>query len=229
VLVNFLLHAGLPWLALRQAPRSNDHDIADVSWLYFLPHFDIAGKKNYKQMCALTTQIQLRMTPEVKAHYNGVRTLSWAGNNGCNMFWDQIQETANNLIKPHMCEVDDNNLGECVTRLNGIKEVESRMAGIFGDEPGDITASSTRVEIDDISAVVAKLKEALGGTFAAFCATRASPFRAAEPEGRTRSGDVPDTQGPTQPWKHVNAVRISKELNKYLNDNLVNAPEILQD
>ena len=169
------------------------------------------------------------MTPEVKAHYNCVRTLSWSGSNGSNMYWDQIQETANNMIKPHMCEVDDANLGECVTRLNGIKEVESRMAGIFGDEPGDITASATRVEIADISAVVAKLKEALGGTFDAFCRTRASPFRAAVPEERTRSGDLPDNQGPTQPWKRVDAVRISNELNKYLNDALVSSPAIVQD
>ena len=31
------------------------------------------------------------------------------------MFWDQIQEQANNLIKPFMGDVDDDLLGACVT------------------------------------------------------------------------------------------------------------------
>ena len=82
MLVMFLLCAGLPWLALRQAPRSNDTSIADISWLYFLPVFDLASKPNYKQMCALVHRYQMNMRPEVKVWYDSVRTASWRGNLG---------------------------------------------------------------------------------------------------------------------------------------------------
>ena len=226
-MVKFLMCAGLPWLALRQSARANDYNIADVSWLYFLPLFDIAGKYNYKQMCVLCTRVQNMMRPEVKAWYNELRTASWAGNIGSNMFWDQIQETANNLIKPFMQVGSEELLGECVHRLNGIKEVESRMQHLLGGEPSK-ERRGTSVELEDIKAVVLKLKVAgLGDSFDAFCARESNRFMGDVAEARTRNGNIADVGGPAKPWKHVQKVRESSELKQHVQQALIDAPKVL--
>ena len=227
MMVKFLMCAGLPWPDLRQSARANDHQVADVSWLYFLPHFEIAGKYNCKQMSVLCTRIQNMMRPEVKSWYDALRIASWSEKIGGKMPWDQTQEKANNLIKPFMQAGEEELLGECVHRLNGIKEVESRMAHLLGGEPSKESAG-TRVELDDIKAVVLKLKEAdLGNSFDAFCARKSNRFIGAEEEGRTRSGQVPDVGGPARPWKHVAEVRESKDLRYYVKEALMDAPEVL--
>ena len=226
-MVKFLQCAGFPWLALRQAPRSNDFKVTDTSWMYFLPHFDIAGKYNYKQMCALTTRLQQQMLPSVKAWYDSMRTASWHGHIGCNMYWDQIQETANNLIKPFMGEVSDEKLGECVTRLNGIKEVESRMRQLLGSTSSADEIKATSVEQNDVIETVNELKKALGSTFDEFCQRRSNVFKGADQAGRTRSGHAPDINGPSKPWELIERVRASDELRLYLDDVFTHAPQIL--
>ena len=200
--------------------------IADYSWPYFLPHFDISGKWNYKQMSVLVTRVGFSMTDDVKKFYDAVRTASWGGVNGSNMFWDQTQETANNLIKPHMGEVEDDNLGDCVTRLNGIKDVATRMLHYFGEE-GARESKGTRVELNDIETGVGKLKETLGATFAQLCRKKSNPFRLAPPGGPTRSGHVADNQGPSRPWEHMRAVRAHRDLTDYVKETLDGVPDVL--
>ena len=77
-------------------------------------------------------------------------------------------------------------------------------------------------------AVVTELKKALGDSFADFSTHKSNVFRAPTEEGRTRSGEVADTNGPGQPWKAIRKIRASDELKAYLQQQLRTAPEIVQ-
>jgi hypothetical protein len=223
--VNFLLKAGLPWLALRQAARENDTNILDTSWMYFLPHMSVAHKNNCKQMCALVPKTRLEMNPQLKEWYDLHRTASWSGTPSSNMLWDQVQETANNLLKPKMGVVLDANLGDNATRQTGLRAFKRNISGILKDfatrpSPG------TRAELGDIQAVVGALKEGIGATWAAFTARAASKLQRL-PENRydTRAGAA-SSAPQARPWKRIDDERASADLKEYLTRTLTDAPEI---
>ena len=49
ILVRFLHELLLPWFAVRNAIRCNDHKALDWSWSYFVPLFRATNKNQYAQ------------------------------------------------------------------------------------------------------------------------------------------------------------------------------------
>ena len=216
VLVNFLLKAGLPWLALRQAPRTGNAAMMDISWRYFLPHFSITKKTNYKQMCVLVTRTHLAMRPEVKRWYDANRVVSWSGRMDSSICMDQAQEFANGLIKPGLEDSCQESINDYVTRVSAVKEVEEQLLVALRNKSlsdPSLISKSTRVDLADVQHLVKRFKQVLGKTWKEFSAKEGNPFGTKYRIDR-RSGAAGGSS--SLPWEIVDKERVSKTLEKYI-------------
>ena len=231
VLVNFLFRGALPWLALRQAPRTGNAAMLDISWKYFLPYFSITGKTNYKQMCVLVTRTHLAMQPAVKKWYDANRVVSWSGRQDSSICMDQAQEFANGLIKPGLEDSAQESINDYVTRISAIKEVEEQLLVALKNKSlsdNSFLSKSTRVELEDVAHLVKRFKQKLGVTFKEFSAKGTNAFGTSYAVAR-RSG-APGGFTST-PWKKVDTERVSDTLKKYIQTLTLDGamPELFDD
>ena len=207
---------------MRHAARSNNFDIADMMWRYALPFFEVCGKKNYSEMCVMVTYFQTSMRPHLRDWYNKHRSVSHVGNKGSNIWHDQRCERQNNECKEILGHRPlKEHVGQRMTQLNGIKEVESKLLTAFGiDRP---ESAGTKAEIGDVNALLRALEGVLGTSFPEFMRPRANPFY--EGPARRATRRQTEIEECPAPWILIEREANSRGFSDYIKNHLLGLPK----
>ena len=87
ILVRLLHELLLPWFAVRNALRCNDHEMLDWSWRYFVPLFRATNKHQYAAYGVQQAAAVHMMCPSVRRVWDEHRTASMTGRPGRNVAW----------------------------------------------------------------------------------------------------------------------------------------------
>ena len=190
ILVRFLHELLLPWFAVRNAIRCNDHETLDWSWRYFVPLFRATGKHQYAAYGVQQAAAVHMMCPSVRRVWDEHRTASMTGRPGRNVAWDYVLEKMNLSYKQFLCgTITEERLNEFGVMINALKHIRKQFeqawrhgAGDPDDE--DAPGEYSHVKDADVKVLVDALKAHLGGTkdeadekAAAFAdADRTNPF-----------------------------------------------------
>ena len=99
MIVRFLFEYGLPYLALRNAVRTNDSNTLDLMWLIAFHWWRAANKYQYAIMAVYVTATRHALVTALERIYESHRTCSISGNASCNVALDYMQERANRWCK----------------------------------------------------------------------------------------------------------------------------------
>ena len=102
ILVRFLHELLLPWFAVRNAIRCNDHKTLDWTWSYFLPLFRATNKHQYAAYAVQQAATVHMMRSDVRKVWNEHRTASMSGRPGRNVAWDYVLEKMNLSFKQYL-------------------------------------------------------------------------------------------------------------------------------
>jgi len=94
-MIRFLFEAGLPYLAMRTAVRSNNASVIDQMHIYLIRNFRATNKYLYSKLCVLSLHTEFIMKPEIRAVWDKMRTASLRGHIGRNVGWDFTLEKMN--------------------------------------------------------------------------------------------------------------------------------------
>ena len=95
MMVKFLYEAGLPYLALRTAVRSNNAAMINNMYMYMINIFRATNKVLYAKLCVINIHTLHILTPELRAVWEKYRTASLRGHIGHNTGWDFALERMN--------------------------------------------------------------------------------------------------------------------------------------
>ena len=99
MIVRFLFEYGLPYLALRNAVRTNNSKTLDLMWLIAFHWWRATNKYQYAIMAVYVTATRHALVPALERIYESHRTCSISGNASCNVALDYMQERANRWCK----------------------------------------------------------------------------------------------------------------------------------
>mmetsp|Transcript_23276 Transcript_23276/g.72899 ORF Transcript_23276/g.72899 Transcript_23276/m.72899 type:complete len:209 (-) Transcript_23276:70-696(-) len=150
----------LPWLALRQAIRSNNSPVIEAMWVKALPWFLAKSKSNYASMCVEMTYFMRCISPRVAKVIRAHRTVSLRGNPGSNIALDASLENQNLQLAKACADSGrtPETLRGTMTRVNAINHVDHRVQSSFGLCSG-AEAESDRVSKCDYDNIMADLLE----------------------------------------------------------------------
>ena len=190
ILVRLLHELLLPWFAVRNALRCNDHEMLDWSWRYFVPLFRATNKHQYAAYGVQQAATVHMMCPSVRRVWDEHRTASMTGRPGRNVAWDYVLEKMNLSYKQYLCgTITEERLNEFGVMINALRHIRKQFeqawrhgAGDPDDE--DAPGEYSHVKDADVKVLVDALKAHLGGTkdeadekAAAFAdADRTNPF-----------------------------------------------------
>lgn len=170
--ITFLYHFGLPWLALRQAIRSNKASTINVMWRLAYHWFSVTNKNNYRIMSVIVTVVTYLLVPELAVIWTVMRTASLSGYPGRNVPWDFCIERQNRTCKQA--------LGTAATReriinflpvINAFRHIWPRFRRSMGRGDGEASDYS-HVTQADFDVLMDFWRRTLGSTFAELCAER---------------------------------------------------------
>ena len=95
MLAKFLFEAGLPYLALRTAVRSNNSSMINDMYSYMIDIFRATNKVLYAKLCVVNIHKLHILSPELRAVWERYRTASLRGKIGHNVGWDFTLERMN--------------------------------------------------------------------------------------------------------------------------------------
>jgi hypothetical protein len=184
--------------------------------------FRVYGKANYSEMCVMVTYFQTSMRPHLRDWYNKHRSVSHVGNKGSNIWHDQRCERQNNECKEILGHRPlKEHVGQRMTQLNGIKEVESKLLTAFGiDRP---ESAGTKAEIGDVNALLRALEGVLGTTFSEFMRPRGNPFYEAPARRATRrQREIVECPAP---WTLIEKEVNSEAFSNYIKNHPLGLPK----
>ena len=140
ILVRFLHELLLPWFAVRNAIRCNDHETLDWSWRYFVPLFRATNKHQYAAYGVQHAAAVHMMCPSVRRVWDEHRTASMTGRPGRNVAWDYVLEKMNLSYKKFLCgTISEERLNEFGVMINALKHTGSSSNRLGATEPGTPT------------------------------------------------------------------------------------------
>ena len=160
----------LPWFAVRNAIRCNDHKTLDWSWRYFVPLFRATDKHQYAAYAVQQAACVHMMCPDVRAVWDEHRTASMSGRPGRNVAWDYVLEKMNLAFKQYVHNhITDERLREFGIMINALKHIRKQFEqalrhGVGDPDDEDDHGEYSHVKDADVKAIVDALKEHLGGT-----------------------------------------------------------------
>ena len=162
-MIRFLFEAGLPYLALRTAVRSNNSATIDEFYIYMIDMFRATNKFLYAKLCVHSLHMQRILIPELRGLWQLYRTCSLRGHIGRNVGLDFAMERFNlEVSKLIGSNISPPRIQEAIRQLNGIRHVRERAFEAFGiGDESEVNESSGVLEVDATS-VCHHLKIALG-------------------------------------------------------------------
>ena len=170
ILVQFLHELLLPWFAVRNAIRCNDHKTLDWSWSYFLPLFRATNKNQYAAYAVQQAATVHMMCSDVRKVWNEHRTASMSGRPGRNVAWDYVLEKMNLNFKQYLNNnITDERLHDFGIMINALKHVRKMFEQAWRHGAGDPDDEEdhgeySHVKDADVKVIVDALKDHLGGT-----------------------------------------------------------------
>ena len=214
MMVKFLYEAGLPYLALRTAVRSNNAAVINNMYTYMINVFRATNKVLYAKLCVINIHTLHILTPELRAVWERYRTASLRGHIGHNVGWDFALERMNLELATILgSNISPERIQESIRRLNGIRHVRSRAHDALGIGEDSQSRDDNRILESDVGAVVHLLKKALGfdgnHDFEKLINAKANVFR---------------SDGALSPWSRVSQVIAAEPTATYVRRVLERAP-----
>ena len=213
-MIRFLFEAGLPYLALRTAVRSNNSATIDEFYIYMIDMFRATNKFLYAKLCVHSLHMQRILIPELRDLWQLYRTCSLRGHIGRNVGWDFAMERFNlEVSKLIGSNISPPRIQEAIRQLNGIRHVRERAFEAFGiGDDSEVNESSGVLEVDAPS-VCHHLKIALGldgdDDASKLTATKSYRFR---------------SEDSVAPWTRLAAVVAKESTSDYIDRMLRCAP-----
>ena len=169
ILVRFLHELLLPWFAVRNGIRCNDHKTLDWSWSYFLPLFRATNKHQYAAYAVQQAATVHMMCSDVRKVWNEHRTASMTGRPGRNVAWDYVLEKMNLNFKQYLHDhITEERLHDFGIMINALKHIRKQFEQAWRHGAGDPDDEEdhgeySHVKDADVKVIVDALKEHLGG------------------------------------------------------------------
>ena len=169
ILVRFLHELLLPWFAVRNGIRCNDHKTLDWSWSYFLPLFRATNKNQYAAYAVQQAATVHMMCSDVRKVWNEHRTASMTGRPGRNVAWDYVLEKMNLNFKQYLHDhITEERLHDFGIMINALKHIRKQFEQAWRHGAGDPDDQEdhgeySHVKDADVKVIVDALKEHLGG------------------------------------------------------------------
>ena len=169
VLVKFLHELLLPWFAVRNGIRCNDHKTLDWSWSYFLPLFRATNKNQYAAYAVQQAATVHMMCSDVRKVWNEHRTASMTGRPGRNVAWDYVLEKMNLNFKQYLHDhITEERLHDFGIMINALKHIRKQFEQAWRHGAGDPDDQEdhgeySHVKDADVKVIVDALKKHLGG------------------------------------------------------------------
>ena len=127
ILMRFLHELLLPWFAVRNAIRCNDHEALGWSWRYFVPLFRATNKHQCAACGVQQASAVHMMGPSVRRVWDEHRTASMTGRPGRNVAWDYVPEKMNLSYKHFLCgTISEERLNEFGVMINALKHIRKQ-------------------------------------------------------------------------------------------------------
>ena len=169
ILVRFLHELLLPWFAVRNGIRCNDHKTLDWSWSYFLPLFRATNKHQYAAYAVQQAATVHMMCSDVRKVWNEHRTASMTGRPGRNVAWDYVLEKMNLNFKQYLHDhITEERLHDFGIMINALKHIRKQFEQAWRHGAGDPDDQEdhgeySHVKDADVKVIVDALKKHLGG------------------------------------------------------------------
>ena len=132
-MITFLYEFGLPYLSVRNAIRSNNHQELDVMWRCAYHWFRATNKTNYSVMAPQATLHTERVAGPFKRVWTEMRTASMLLHWGKNVAWDWVLERFNRDMKQGMGgHVTRERCSKYVKVLNSLKHIKEKLLAFLG-------------------------------------------------------------------------------------------------
>lgn len=213
-MIKFLYEAGLPYLALRKAVRSNNSSVINNMYTYMINFFRATNKVLYAKLCVINIHTLHILKPELRGIWERYRTASLRGHIGHNVGWDFALERMNLEVATILgSHISPERIQESIRQLNGIRHVRSRALDALGIGDDSQSRDYTGILESDIGAFVHTLKEALGfdgnNDFEKLTSAKTNTFR---------------SDGASSPWSRVSEVIAAETTAAYVRRMLERAP-----
>ena len=177
-----MFEAGLPYLALRTAVRSNNGTTINEFYVYMIDIFRATNKHLYAKLCVHCLHMHRILTPELRDLWQQHRTCSLRGHIGRNVGWDFTMERFNQEISNLIgSNISPQRIQEAIRQLNGIRHVRERAFEAFGIGDDSKTNDYSSIIEVDANSVCHHLKTALGldgnDDSSKLCAIKSNCFR----------------------------------------------------
>jgi len=181
-MIHFLFEAGLPYLDLRTAVRSNNPTAISQMYTYMINPFRATNKYLYAKLCVQSLHIRFILKPELREIWERMRTASLRGHVGKNVGWDFTLERMNLEVATLLGnDISGERIQEVIRQLNGIRHVRGPALSALGLGDHDDMSEYNGILDSDVAVLVHHLKTALGfdgnNDAAKLTATRGNPFR----------------------------------------------------
>jgi hypothetical protein len=155
--IRFLYEFGFPWLALRQAIRSNKAHVIDVMWRICYHWFAATNKYHYRILCVVVTCTVAALRPELLCVWVLMRTGSLSGHAGRNVAWDFFAERFNKLCKQSLgFNVTRERLKHYIPILNAFQHMWPRFLSATGrSQRGDAMSDYSHIDDADLAEMLA--------------------------------------------------------------------------
>ena len=138
ILVRLLHKLLLPWFAVRNTIRCNDHETLYWSWRYFVPLFRATRKHQYAAYGVQQATALRMMRPSARAVWDEHRTASMSGRPGRNVAWDYVLEKINLSFKSFLCgNITEEWLSNFGVMMNALKHIRKQFEQIWRHGAGD--------------------------------------------------------------------------------------------
>ena len=207
-MVRFLFEAGLPYLTLRTAIRSNNAGVINSMYMYMINPFRATNKYLYAKLCVYNLHTYYILKPELRDIWDRERTASLRGHVGRNVGWDFALERMNLEVQTLLgSNISAERIQECIRQLNGIRHIRAPALDAFGIGDADLSEYNGILE-SDVQALVHKIKEALkfdgiDDAGKLLGPSQSNPFRS--PGSKTPWGRI--AQAETRESKHAYVTR----------------------
>ena len=214
-MVRFIFEAGLPYLGLRTAIRSNNSHIINDMYIYMIDIFRATKKRLYAKLRVFNLHTLHILKPQLRSIWERYRTASLRGKNGRNVGWDFTLERMNLEVSELIgSNINPEFIQECIRLLNGIRHIRGpALESLFGNDDMDVNENDRILE-SDVAAAVHFLKEALGfdgnDDFSKLVAAKPNVFR---------------TDGSVAPWTRIQEINAAESLHDYVVRTLHRAPK----
>jgi hypothetical protein len=214
MMVNFLFEAGLPYLALRSAIRSNNSTVINDIYIFMINRFRASNKYLYSKLCVMSLHTCYIMKPEIRAIWDKMRTASLRGHVGRNVGWDFTLERMNLEVSMMLgSNISGARIQEVIRQLNGVRHIRSTALSAFGiGDDGDLSEYNGILE-SDVQQLVRYLKDSFhfdgqNDALKLFI-PRGNPFR---------------SDGAVAPWTRLSDCEAHESTREYVTRTMRNAP-----